>query len=641
MGTPLGERDSPIPLDLSGHDGCHLAPEVDCRGPTFPPTSAVGASGAGSLRSSAVPSSPTPGTLLFIGGDDTRLSEAAALTDAGFSMIIKNAETALATAQRRPDLVIVALDDTAASSIIGDLRTDPLTEDLPILEWATHPTGPDDLVRSLGSGATMLIGEPTTPELLVTVVRAMLESRDRQREFEIALSTSDTGIFEWIIPTGVVTWTESLEKIHGLAPGEFGGTFEDFLSFVDPSEHERVGTVINMAVERGTEYAIVYRGRRNDGGEVWIDGRGRVFRDLDGNAAKLIGVATDVTSREESVDKIDEIRKLAGALNAKQSADAVMTTLSDALERYGRVATVYDADHAIPSRPPQTIRRRTDHFVLDIGPAPLAPVNSRTDIDQIITIADLALHALRRGVNFDLERETAATFQRALLPAHLPEVDGWLIDADYEPAAAADDRLGGDFYDLVVVGDRIVAFIGDVAGHGLEATAQMSSVRNLLRVLALQYDADPAAILGAATDLVDDLLPASTVFVTTLVVSVDLADGTLLHASAGHPPPVLRRADGSSRALEVSRNRPPLGIGGSADVPATGTATLAPGDALILYTDGVIERRDESLGDSIERLERNIADAEAPIRAADVLDIAAGDTLNPDDRATLCLNRLR
>lgn len=585
------------------------------------------------------------GTALVIEDDGfLRARSAAALGSAGYTVVDASSKDAIKVARRRPDIVVLGLsvDDPAATTVIDALAGHPLTADIPILQWSPRPIVPEDAVASLKAGATMIIGEPTSDELLVATVASMLHSRDRQRELEVALSVSGSGIFEWAIPTGEVRWSESLERVHGLDPGDFGGSFEDFVSYVHPDDVDLVSSIINEAVASGEGYSVLYRGLRQHGEPLWIEGRGRIFRDLDGHATKLVGVALDVTNRELNHERIDQLRTLASDLNADETTSDVMATVSKALSIFGYTAEVRHAGRVKDEPGLGAMRHTDDYFVFDIIPPELWSAGSTPSpdaADQVSTIGALAVSALRRGWRFDIERETAAIFQRALLPASLPEVEGWKIDAIYEPTSGV-DRLGGDFYDVVRCGSQLIGFIGDVSGHGLVATSQMSSTRNLLRTLAVQGDGDPVALLSHAANLIKDLLSEDAPFITTAVVTIDIASGLLKYASAGHPPAIIR----TSRGVEVLDNAsglmPPLGTGLKTGSAAAFARTLEPGETLVLYTDGVVERRGESIAASIERFADRIGSTSGQdLSARDVLNLADDDELNTDDRAILCLHR--
>jgi hypothetical protein len=216
----------------------------------------------------------------------------------------------------------------------------------------------------------------------------------------------------------------------------------------------------------------------------------------------------------------------------------------------------------------------------------------------------LTLSTARRLDALDRKRDEALAEQRAialqLQTSLLPDLrvpDGIEAYAGYVPAQGA-MSVGGDWYDLVALGDgRVAMSVGDVAGHGLGAAATMGKLRSATRSEALRSAGPVAALTGLdrfAGYL--DGRPLATVVYAVL----DLESGALRYALAGHPPPLLIRADGSTELLEEGRS-PLLGVA-PVEARAEGSAFLAAGDTLILYTDGLVERPDSSIDDGLAAL---------------------------------------
>jgi anti-anti-sigma factor len=180
--------------------------------------------------------------------------------------------------------------------------------------------------------------------------------------------------------------------------------------------------------------------------------------------------------------------------------------------------------------------------------------------------------------------------QQALLAASVPVVPGADIAAEYL-VAAEDTAAGGDWFDAVALGDRLVLIVGDVVGHGVEAAAVMSQLRTALR---MQISA--GRTIGEALEAVDSFheqVPGSK-SATMCVGSLDFTTGEFQYCTAGHPPPLLVTADAKSRYVEPS-GAGPLGSGTGFPVR---TEMLDVGDAVLLYTDGLIERPGRPLGAS-------------------------------------------
>ena len=239
-----------------------------------------------------------------------------------------------------------------------------------------------------------------------------------------------------------------------------------------------------------------------------------------------------------------------------------------------------------------------------------------------------------RALQLEAERDNAAALQMALLPSAFSLVSGYRLDAQYL-AASTRDRLGGDFYDARTRQGTLTLVVGDVAGHGLAATAQMSTVQYMLRTLIAQHGGAPGAVLDEAAVLFADVCHDES-FVTALVVHVTLDSGTVRVASAGHPPPLMS-VDGQPRLLEGLRPGPPLGLVHRRPIAELVT-TLAAGEWIALFTDGVFERRDISITDSIDMALRRLPPQPS---AADF--ITAGDVPSraTDDRAVIVLHRNR
>lgn len=197
------------------------------------------------------------------------------------------------------------------------------------------------------------------------------------------------------------------------------------------------------------------------------------------------------------------------------------------------------------------------------------------------------LHALR---------DSATVMQRALLAGAVPVLPGIDIAAEYL-VAAEDTAAGGDWFDAIPVAGGAVLVVGDVVGHGVEAAAAMAQLRTAVRMQIL-----------AGRDIADTLRDVDAFvrhvpggrYATLCVGRLDADAGTFEYCTAGHPPPLLIGADGQQRFLDTSGDGP-LGSGSSW---RTRTERLDVGDAVLLYSDGVIERPGRELSDSAEEFAR-------------------------------------
>jgi transcriptional regulator with GAF, ATPase, and Fis domain len=255
-------------------------------------------------------------------------------------------------------------------------------------------------------------------------------------------------------------------------------------------------------------------------------------------------------------------------------------------------------------------------------------------------LEDLARRAAVAIDNAELHsqlRDLASRLQRAVLPARLPQPDGWAVAAHYSAAGRTD--AGGDFYDVVVLPDgRIAVFVGDVMGRGVKAASTMAQMRAAIRTLIAQ-DPAPEEVMDGLDRMFTMFDPEQLVTVVYGLVETP-TDGTarLRLVSAGHPSPLLRRADGTSQVLAPAE---PLLLGVGGGQRQVTEVAVGHGDTVLMFTDGLIERRDEALDDGEERLAAAAADL-------DLDDLVAGlprvvdqvrDPNRDDDVAVVALHR--
>ncbi|WP_281891838.1 fused response regulator/phosphatase [Phytohabitans aurantiacus] len=206
--------------------------------------------------------------------------------------------------------------------------------------------------------------------------------------------------------------------------------------------------------------------------------------------------------------------------------------------------------------------------------------------------------------SFDDEHRIALTLQRSLLQRSLPDVAGWDVAVRYEPASA-DTEVGGDFYELTVIDGQLLVAIGDVAGHSLHAATVMAEVRHAVRAYAVDGH-PPAAVLARVDTLLRRLLPGE--LATLCLLLIDPRNGKVRMASAGHPPPLVA----ARRGIGYKEHIAPL-LGVAADRPDDLRFTLPRGGTLILYTDGLIERRDADIDAGLAALSRAAARVDADL----------------------------
>jgi PAS domain S-box-containing protein len=336
----------------------------------------------------------------------------------------------------------------------------------------------------------------------------LVTDRQEHERLELALEAGNLGTWTWDMASGLTLWDERLEVMNGMAPGAFGGTFDDWQASIHPDDRAECVARVQRALLDPGDYVLLHRAEWPDGSLHWLECRGRVVTDDAGAPTGTVGVVLDVTEREEH---------------------------QAALAR--RIAE--------------------DHRLIQ-------------------------------------------NVQRALLPVRMPQVDGVEFAARYE--AAPGSAIGGDWYAFVPLrGGRLGIAIGDVAGHGLSAVAEMAHVRFSLRSLSYLHD-DPTDVLAELSELVRVFSPDT--MITALYGTLDPRSRTFDYALAGHFPPALC-SPGSCELVEV-RADPPLGLGEEYECH---TLELGREQTLVAFTDGILERRSEAITVSLQRLAATSATA--------------------------------
>jgi serine phosphatase RsbU (regulator of sigma subunit) len=278
--------------------------------------------------------------------------------------------------------------------------------------------------------------------------------------------------------------------------------------------------------------------------------------------------------------------------------------------------------------------------VASLGIYSFRPGDPLTDetMDAATAIAAQAALAIDNARLYQQQKQFADTMQRSLLPRSRPVVTGLEVGELYEPSARVD--VGGDVYDFLALDDgRLAVVLGDVTGHGVDATADMAMAKFVFRSLAREHP-EPADFLAAANEVICSEI-ASGKFISMSYVVVDGVSGKVAGASAGHPSPRIVLPDGSTRTLEA--HGLVLGIDGGQEYEES-YAELPTGASLVLYTDGVVEarRNGELYGD--ERLDALIAErrvlparALAAAVAESAREFAGGDL--SDDLAVVVIRR--
>jgi sigma-B regulation protein RsbU (phosphoserine phosphatase) len=233
------------------------------------------------------------------------------------------------------------------------------------------------------------------------------------------------------------------------------------------------------------------------------------------------------------------------------------------------------------------------------------------------------------------DQAAALALQRSLVPSALPGVAGTEVAARY---VSGSGHVGGDWYDVFVLpSGKLALVVGDVAGSGLGAAVIMGRIRSALRAYALEFPG-PADVLSKL-DRKMQYFEEGDVMATVSYAVLDPDSGQLHVSSAGHFPPVIA-APGQRGALAQIAVDPPIGV---TDAPVRQVTTLAlpPGAVLCMFTDGLVERRDEPIDDGIARLCQAVTPGPPEDVCASVMQALVGRQYPGDDIALLVLRWMR
>jgi PAS domain S-box-containing protein len=518
------------------------------------------------------------------------------------------------------------------------------------------PPGPSALGHDLGAASSRCVPIETrgqlsgwieahsraardfTPEddgLLEAVAGVLAAAAERARRDD-AVSDSEGQFRELANTTPALMWmTDAEGDVTFVNEGWLrftGGTSDAGVTFATsahPDDREEALRVWEEAAARREEFRCEYRLRHAaSGGYRWVLEIGKP-RFSGGEFVGYVGTATDIHERRameealrESEASFRDLADTAPAMMWTADEDGVVTFVNEGWLRFtGKnledelgdswqrgvhpddaepmLSSWQDARHARRAweREYRLLHHSGEYrWIVDRGVPRYEGGRFAGYVGTAIDIHERKTMEARLFEVYQREHKVAETLQRSLLPERLPQIEGIELAARYLPGARG-AAVGGDWYDVLERPDgRVALVVGDVVGHGLRAAATMGQLRNAFRAYGL-VESSPSEVVARINRLV--MSGVEDVMATVLYLVLDRETGELSFSAAGHPPPLVLAPDGP-RFLEGGRSVP-IGASDPA-VFREANAVLPAGSSLLLYTDGLVERRDQALDQRLERL---------------------------------------
>lgn len=376
----------------------------------------------------------------------------------------------------------------------------------------------------------------------------------------------------------------------------------------------------------------VRRRAEHDRAELLLEQAARVQAEA---LAERLSKLQTLTTAFEALALDELLPQLAKRLAELFEVDVAEVEVSDVLDQPLIVRSVGGQVERVATRSSETPvvdedRWREAPLVIEgasVGYLRLAAAPGRsfspTERSLLQDAADRAALAIRRAQLHEQEHRIAVELQRGLIPKSLPAVRGVELAAAYEVAGLG-VQVGGDWYDAFAMTDgRLGVVVGDVTGRGIRAASAMGQLRTLTRAFALAEDGRRSP--GEALTLLNrhQLALGDELLFTIVYAVIDPGRGTITWAIGGHPPPLLCRSEGPCRYIEGGNGL----LGVEDTVYQTFEERVPPGSAFVLYTDGLIERRGESLDVGLERLAGAVRDR--PHDPAPLCDHILAELLEP------------
>ncbi|WP_185294127.1 SpoIIE family protein phosphatase [Mycolicibacterium litorale] len=567
-----------------------------------------------------------------------------------------------------PDLVVsdVMMPRLDGLGLVAALRTDPRTAALPVLLLSAR-AGQEASIEGLQAGADDYLVKPFAAAEFLARVRAnvaLARLRNHHSRWRAALIDSLQEAFFVCDEDGaIVEINTAFTDILGYGPE--GLPYAPRQPWwpdpeTDPDGYRQTSQAFTGVLNQthgDYTFPVVHR----DGHRVWVSASFNPAEDPDTGRRVMVGTFRDVTAEHYTVQRESALAALNAQLADADTLDGALRAAVSELLRLWQarrvLAVTFPAQQAsdddvtpdvicagepvrwaeLPARHRTAITTLRDADLLttdteEYGTAGVTLQHPRgvlvlwvelleqrpftaEDHTLLTVLASRLGQGLHRVHQLDQQRETALALQHAILgPARLPR--GFTVR--YHPATRP-LQVGGDWYDVVDLdGGCIALIVGDCVGHDLEAATVMGQLRSACRALLLDHPSPGTALLGL--DRFAARLPGARC--TTVWCGVlDPDTGELVYSSAGHPPPILVDADGGTRLLDDARGFA-LALRPDQERPES-RVTLSARATLLLYTDGLVERRRASLDTGIGRAADLVAEGRS-----DALDIVADDLMS-------------
>ncbi|MFJ5927541.1 SpoIIE family protein phosphatase [Kitasatospora sp. NPDC092948] len=497
----------------------------------------------------------------------------------------------------------------------------------------------------------------------------LLRVDHRHSRLEQAMTSADFGTFEWFVQTGTLIWDERTCRIFGRDPRVVRGRISDFTGAVHPEDRVVVDAAVRTAF-RGGDYTARHRVVRPDGAVRWVEARGKVRFDGRGGPLAVAGVVRDCTVDEERRQLTRSATAgFAGALHVHDVADVMVDTVlpqlacgalaihlyddgrltlaaargypPEALERLSAAEAAAPLSTALRSGVTQFIRTPGEYLAAyperGLRPAPkhrawaivplstaMGPVGTCTlsytapqrfddeQRSQLEGLTGILAQSLARAQLVEENERRMSDLQEMMLPRSLRPAAGTVVAVRYLPGTDS-LNVGGDWYDVIPLpGSRTGVVVGDVQGHNARAAAVMGQMRTAVRAYASEGHG-PSDVVAHTNRMLCDL--ETELLATACYAELDPAARRATVVRAGHPDPLLLAADGSCRVLAVAGGLV-LGVDPDERYPAQ-VVPFEPGEALVLFTDGLVERPGVPYDTAMARLTAELAAAARALSGGD------------------------